>query len=132
MAVDEQQARIRRSLEEKLGVEEAAFLVDRPVGGWSSLVTTEELDRRLEAFETRLDARFEAIEARFEGRFESIEGRFEGIEGRFEGIDHRFESLRHELRADFRDHTNRLILWIVPTIFAGIAAMGGAAALIRG
>ena len=123
MAVDEQQARIRRSLEEKLGVEEAAFLMDRPVGGWSSLVTTEELGHKLEALETRLDARFEGIDR----RFEALESRFEG---RFEGIDHRFESLRHELRADFRDHTNRLILWIVPTIFAGIAAMGGAAALI--
>ena len=100
MGVDEQQARIRRSLEGKLGVEEAAFLMDQPAGGWSSLVTTEELDRRLEALEARLD--------------------------------YRFESIRHELRADFREHTNRLILWIVPTIFAGIAAMGGAAALIRG
>ena len=88
-------------------MEEAAFLMDRPVGGWSALVTNDELDRRLEGLETRLDARFE-------------------------GIDHRFESLRHELRADFRDHTNRLILWMVPTIFAGIAAMGGTAALLRG
>lgn len=117
MAIDEQHARIRRSLEEKLGVEEAAFLMDRPPGGWSSLVTNETLDRRLEALEARVDARFEGLEGR--------------LAGRFEAVDHRFEALRHELRADFRDHTNRLILWMVPTVFAGLAAMGGAAALIR-
>ena len=34
MAVDEQQARIRRSLEEKLGVEEAAFAFGRDAYGF--------------------------------------------------------------------------------------------------
>ena len=44
MAIDEQYLRVRRSLEEKLGVEEASYLMDRPVGGWSSLVTDHALD----------------------------------------------------------------------------------------
>jgi hypothetical protein len=59
MAVDERQLRIRKSLEEKLGLEETAYLIeDRPPGGWSDLVTKEYLDLRLEALEHRLDARF--------------------------------------------------------------------------
>ena len=39
MAVEEQRLRVRQSLEEKLGVEEASYLMDRPIGGWSDLVT---------------------------------------------------------------------------------------------
>ena len=40
MAVDEPRLRIRRSIEEKLGVEEAAYLIEgRPPGGWDALVT---------------------------------------------------------------------------------------------
>ena len=59
MAVDEQRLRIRKSLEEKIGLEETAYLVDgRPPGGWGDLVTKEYLDLRLEALEHRLDAKF--------------------------------------------------------------------------
>jgi len=49
MSVDEQAVRVRRSLEDKLGVEEALFLTDRPAGGWSSLVTDRSLAERLTA-----------------------------------------------------------------------------------
>ena len=50
MAVDEQRLKVRRSIEEQLGVEEAAYLIDgRPTGGWDALVTKEYLDLRLEA-----------------------------------------------------------------------------------
>jgi len=59
MAVDEQRLRIRKSLEEKLGLEETAYLIeDRPPGGWGDLVTKEYLDLRIEALEHRLDAKF--------------------------------------------------------------------------
>jgi hypothetical protein len=75
-------ARLRRRLEEEYGMREAAYLMDRPAGGWDSLATKEYVDARLEALE-------------------------------------------HRLRADFRDQTTRLLRWIVPTIFTGIAALGG-------
>jgi hypothetical protein len=55
MAIDEPRLRIRRSIEEKLGVEEAAYLIEgRPPGGWESLVTKEHLDLRLETLEHRI------------------------------------------------------------------------------
>jgi hypothetical protein len=58
MAVDEQRLRIRRSLEEKLGVEETAYLIEgRPPGGWDVLVT-KYLDLRLQAMEHRLEVKF--------------------------------------------------------------------------
>ncbi len=50
----------------------------------------------------------------------------------FEALDHRFETLEHRLRADFRDQTTRLVRWIVPTIFAGIAALGAIVGAVGG
>jgi hypothetical protein len=76
--------------------------MDRPPGGWSDLVTNQTLGLR----------------------FDELDRRFETIDHRFEAIDHRFDALEHRLRADFREETTRLLLWIVPTIFAGIAALG--------
>ena len=67
MTVDEQYRRVRRTLEEKLGVEEASYLMDRPVGGWSELVTNHTLDLKFEALDHRfeaLDHRFDALESR--------------------------------------------------------------------
>ena len=101
MAVDEIRNRTRRKLEALVGAEEASYLMDRPPGGWSDLVTNQVLDAKLGA----LDARFDALE-------------------------HRMLAAISDLRADFHHHTNRLILWMVPTIFAGIAALGGAASLL--
>ena len=43
--------------EEKLGVEEASYLMDRPAGGWSDLVTNHTLDLKFEVLDARFDAR---------------------------------------------------------------------------
>ena len=62
MAVNEVRLRLRRKLEELLGVDEADLLMDRPPGGWGDLVTTAEMDRRFNALSRELDARFAAVE----------------------------------------------------------------------
>jgi hypothetical protein len=105
MAGDEVEvtARLRRRLEEEYGMREAAYLMDRPSGGWDALATKEQLA----AFQQRVDLRFEAL-------------------------DDRFDALEHRLRAEFRDQTTRLLKWIVPTIFAGIAALGGIVGAVGG
>lgn len=72
MAIDEQRLRVRRSLEEKLGMEEASYLMDRPVGGWSELVTNHTLDLKLAVLEAKLDAmRFELL-AEMDRRFTGL------------------------------------------------------------
>jgi len=59
MAVEEHRLRLRKSLEEKLGVEEAAYLIEgRPPGGWDALVTREYLDLRLAATANELRIEF--------------------------------------------------------------------------
>ena len=54
MALDEHYMKIRRSLERKLGVEEASYLMDRPAGGWSELVTNQTLDLKIDALRYEL------------------------------------------------------------------------------
>ena len=66
MAVDEVpnqpvQVRLRRKLEELVGVEEADLLMDRPPGGWASLVTKDWLDERLTHERELMDARFDGL-----------------------------------------------------------------------
>ncbi len=70
MAVDEMLIRVRRTLEETYGVDGAAYLMDRPSGGWDALATKGDLDRfatkeDLELFElrfrTELRAELQAI-----------------------------------------------------------------------
>ncbi len=86
MTVDEIRERTRRKLEALVGAEETSYLMDRPPGGWSDLVTNQILDAKLDALE-------------------------------------------HRVLAKFHEETNRILRWMVPTIFAGIAALGGVAAL---
>ena len=122
MAVDEVpnhpvQVRLRRKLEELVGVEEADLLMDRPPGGWSSLVTKDWLDERLtherELTDERfrgIDERFRSLEGRFDERFRSLEGRFDErfrsfedrMDARFGGIDERFRSLEDRFDERFR------------------------------
>ena len=76
--------------------------MDRPPGGWSDLVTNQTLALH-----------------------------FEAVDHRFDALDQRFDAVEHRLRAEFREQTTRLLMWIVPTIFAGIAALGAIVAAAR-
>jgi hypothetical protein len=119
MAVDEQHLRVRRSLEEKLGVEEASYLMDRPVGGWSELVTNHTLDLKFAA----LDERFRVIDERFrviDERFVALEKR---MDARFETVDARFESLRHELVGHIDKRFGELAWKVLTAVIAGMAVM---------
>lgn len=87
-------------------MEEASFLMDRPVGGWSELVTNHTLDLKFEV----LDARFAAIDARFEA------------------FDAKFDVFRAELLAqmhqEFRNQTWKLLTALVATMTMLIALFG--------
>jgi hypothetical protein len=103
MAVEEQRFRIRRSIEEKLGVEEAAYLIEgRPPGGWDALVTKEYLDLRLDAL--RGELRTEIAGVRTE-------------------LADSMADLRTELatvRTQLERQTTSMLRWLVPTVFAAI------------
>ena len=56
MTVDDVRARLRPLLEKEYGVEGAAYLIDRPPGGWSDLVTNQTLERELETLRQEIKA----------------------------------------------------------------------------
>src|SRR5262249_27080723 len=97
IAVSEQFMKIRRSLEEKFGVEEASYLMDRPVGGGSELVTNHTLDLKFDHFEARTDAKIDALSAGFDLRFVTLEGRLGAVDARFDAIDKRIDGLDRRL-----------------------------------
>jgi hypothetical protein len=138
MAVDEQALRIRRSLEEKLGVQEVAYLIGgRPTGGWDALVTKEHLDERLLVTKEHLDERLLATKEHLDERLlatkEHLDERLlatkEYVDLRLEALEQRLLSDMNLLRVEFRDQTTRQLKWIVPTVFAGMSV---SSALIAG
>lgn len=56
MMLDDVRAHLRPLLEKEYGVEGAAFLIDRPPGGWSDLVTNRTLERELDALRQEIRA----------------------------------------------------------------------------
>ena len=149
VAVEDVRVRLRRKLEEMVGVDEADLLMDRPPGGWGDLVTKdwlrEELDRRDAVFEARflavdyrldgIDHRLEAIDQRFESfdrRFEALDRRFGAIDRRFESFEGRFESFDGrlgDLRTEINNQTWRLVtamlvgMSILTAVFGTFVAM---------
>jgi hypothetical protein len=56
MTVDDVRAHLRPLLERDYGVDGAAYLIDRPPGGWVDLVTNRTLEREFDAFRQELRA----------------------------------------------------------------------------
>ena len=123
MAIDEQRLRVRRSLEEKLGVEEASYLMDRPVGGWSELVTNHTLDLKFAV----VDERFAAIDERFAGLEKRVDERFGSLEHR---IDTSIAALRHELIGELDRRIGDLAWRIITAVIAGMAVMAAVFAAV--
>ena len=99
MAVEEVRMRLRRKLEDMLGDDEAAMLMDRPPGGWSELVTNQSLT-------TILDERFTRFEERMDRRFDRVDHEFEGVSQELEKQEYKLKSEMDKLA---RDQTWRMV-----------------------
>lgn len=71
MAIEDVRVRLRAKLETVYGSEEASYLMDRPPGGWSDLVTNQVLDAKFGQLSAEL--RGEMSELRGELRTEMAE-----------------------------------------------------------
>ena len=114
MTADDIRRRARRELQEVVSVETADYLLERPPGGWDSLVTKDDLA----TLEQRFHARFAAIDARFaaiDERFSALEARFDE---RFSALEERFDwKLSSKIDQAFAAQTWRLV--------AAMTALGG-------
>jgi len=115
MADERSRMEASQALSEQLGPAAAAALMECiPPFGWHEIATKSDL-RSLE----------QRLIDRFESQFAALRGEIVGLEGRFDGLEGRIVGLKGELTAAFHAETTRLLRWIVPTIFAGLAAFGG-------
>ncbi len=118
MTVDEDRMRLRTRLEELVGMSGAEYLMDRPAGGWSDLVTNHTLDLRFAASEERFDRKLDAVEARLGSRVDALEAH---MELKFADVHHRFDSFEHQLLAQV-DRRLRSQAWMT---ISTIVAVGG-------
>lgn len=109
MTIDDVRVRLRTKLESAFGAEEASYLMDRPPGGWSDLVTNQVLEARLDAL--RSDLTTEMTGLRAELRTEMIEFRAD---------------LRSEMARGFQAQTWRLLgaIFVAFGLFATLARVG--------
>ena len=98
MAVDDIREQVRRTLEGLMSAEEASYLMDRPPGGWSDLVTKDYLDAKLDALRGELRAEIAGV--------------------RTEVADVRAGMA--DLRTQVERQTTSMLRGLVPTVFAAI------------
>jgi hypothetical protein len=120
MTVDEDRMHLRTRLE--VGVSGAEYLIDRPPGGWTDLLTTSALDLRLEAFEARFDTKLANLEHGIDLRFAGVDLRFAGVEARFDQIDARFDRFEHELLGQV-DRRLRSQAWMSISTIVAVGAV---------
>jgi hypothetical protein len=122
MTVDEDRMHLRTRLEELVVVSGAEYLIDRPPGGWTDLLTASALDLRLEAFEARFDTKLANLEHGIDLRFAGVDLRFAGVEARFDQIDARFDRFEHELLGQV-DRRLRSQAWMSISTIVAVGAV---------
>jgi hypothetical protein len=93
MAVENIREQVRATLEGLMSAEEASYLMDRPPGGWSDLVTKDYLDAKLDALRGELRTEIAGVRTELA-----------------------------DLRGQFERQTTSMLRWLVPTVFAAIVA----------
>ncbi|MEZ5171341.1 MAG: hypothetical protein R3A49_11410 [Acidimicrobiia bacterium] len=132
MAIDEHTRHHLHEVARETWDDEAAdtLMEMLPPVGWADVATKRDLD----ALEERMDFRFGALEARFDARCDALEARFGALEertdARFAAVDHQMQGLRHELIGEMHAMQSRLVMWLVPTILAGVGASAAVARLL--
>ena len=135
MTVDDVRAHLRPLLEREFGVDGAAYLIDRPPGGWSDLVTNRTLERELDALRHELRADMAGLRSDLRSEMAGL-----GVDLRSEMADLRSEiaGLRSDGadgRADLHDQMRAQTWQFAKLVIAAqgvmVAAIGGIGALLR-
>lgn len=102
---EDRRYRLHRKLEETLGDEEAATLMEHlPPYPWDTLAMKEDVTRAVDNLSEKIDARFAAFEVKIDARFAAVDSRFEALE---EKTATRFDTLvtAKEFHNTIRVHT---------------------------
>ena len=128
MAVEEPLTRIRQVLEERLGMEVASYLMDRPPGGWSNLVTTDVLDLRLDLLRREVREEFALVRGEVREEFALVRGEvreeFALVRGEVREELALVRGEMERLRTEIHKGLSRFALQMSAVMVAGMAVMG--------
>ena len=109
MSIDDVTSQLRSQLQEAFGVDGATYLMDRPPGGWSDLVTNESLDRRISALEHGLRSDIQVL------RSETV--------AEFAILRSEMSTMRHELRAEIAGEIRGLTWRLMTAMLSSMAVL---------
>ena len=79
MTIEDVRVRLRTKLESAFGAEEASYIMDRPPGGWSDLVTNQVLESRLATLEYKLVAQMAELRGEMSDLGAGLRGEMAGL-----------------------------------------------------
>jgi hypothetical protein len=114
MSIDDVTTQLRSQLQEAFGVDGAAYLMDRPPGGWRDLVTNETLRLELRALRAELKSDIADLRADHGAQ----------IAGLRTDITISVHELQASMEREFRAQTWRLMTATLSAIAVLVAAIG--------
>ena len=143
MSIDDVTTQLRGQLQEAFGMDGATYLMDRPPGGWSDLVTNETLRLELRAFTAEFRAELGTIRHELGAEIANVRSEIgsvrselgaeiASVHSEISSVRSEISALGHELRADIaseaRGQTWRLMTAMLSVMAFFIAVM---AAMIK-
>ena len=124
MSIDDVTTHLRGQLQEAFGVDGATYLMDRPPGGWSDLVTNVTLRLELRALSAELRAEIGSVRSELGAEIGSVRSELGAEIG---SVRSEIAALGFELRAEmhqgFRDQTWRLMTAMLSSMAVLVAVM---------
>lgn len=109
MAIDDVSTQLRNKLQEAFGVDGATYLMDRPPGGWSDLVTNESLRLEFRAFAAEFRSEQAALRSAFVAELMTLRTEFgRELAALRSEVGTEINSVRAELGSLRSDHGNQI------------------------
>jgi len=91
-------------------------------------LTLAKMNGRQDNFDTKLDAMDEKFEAKFDAMDKRLDAMDEKFEAKFDAMDKKFD--HYATKADLHDGFARQLKWMIGTMIALVAAVGGIGAAV--
>lgn len=128
MSIDDVTTQLRSQLQEAFGVDGATYLMDRPPGGWSDLVTNETLRLELRALTAEFRADLGDVNAEIGGLRAELKGDIAALRAehgaQIAGVRVAVHELQASMEREFRAQTWRMMTATLSAMAVLVAAMG--------
>ena len=121
MSIDDVTSQLRSQLQEAFGVDGATYLMDRPPGGWSDLVTNETLRLELRALTAEVRAELGDVRSELKSDIAALSA---DHGAQIVGVTVAVYELRASMEREFRAQTWRTVTATLSAMAVLVAAMG--------